>query len=77
MPGPTRDRGDKLVAAVREGRVPADTVKAAARRMLLLLERVGAFEDATMEDEKAIDRPEHRALILLSKCRRSEEADHE
>jgi beta-glucosidase len=63
MPGPTRNRGEKLVAAVREGRVPAETVKAAARRMLLLLERVGAFADATMEDEKAVDRPEHRALI--------------
>jgi len=63
MPGPTRDRGEKLVAAVREGRVPAETLKAAARRMLLLLERVGAFEDAPMEDEKAIDRPEHRELI--------------
>lgn len=63
MPGPTRDRGEKLVAAVREGRVPADTVKAAARRILLLLERVGAFADASMEDEKAVDRPEHRALI--------------
>lgn len=63
MPGPTRDRGEKLVAAVREGRVPAETVKAAARRMLLLLERVGAFADPTMEDEKAVDRPEHRALI--------------
>lgn len=63
MPGPTRDRGEKLVAAVREGRVPAETVKAAARRILLLLERVGAFADPAMEDEKAIDRPEHRALI--------------
>ncbi|KPF60963.1 glycoside hydrolase family 3 C-terminal domain-containing protein [Rhizobium sp. AAP116] len=63
MPGPTRDRGEKLVAAVREGRVPAETVKAAARRMLLLLERVGAFEDPKMEEEKAVDRPEHRALI--------------
>lgn len=63
MPGPTRDRGEKLVAAVREGRVPAETVKAAARRILLLLERVGAFADPAMEEEKAIDRPEHRALI--------------
>lgn len=63
MPGPTRDRGEKLVTAVREGIVPAETVKAAARRVLLLLERVGAFEDPKMEEEKAIDRPEHRALI--------------
>ena len=63
MPGPTRDRGEKLVAAVREGRVPAETVKAAARRILLLLERVGAFADPSMEEERAVDSPEHRALI--------------
>ena len=63
MPGPTRDRGDKLVNAVREGRVPAETVKAAARRILLLLERVGAFADPGMHEEQAVDRPEHRALI--------------
>jgi beta-glucosidase len=63
MPGPTRDRGDKLVAAVREGRVPAETVRAAARRILLLLERVGAFADPSMLEERAVDRPEHRALI--------------
>jgi beta-glucosidase len=63
MPGPTRDRGEKLVAAVREGRVQAETVKAAARRILLLLERVGAFADPAMHEEQAVDRPEHRALI--------------
>jgi beta-glucosidase len=63
MPGPTRDRGEKLVNAVREGRVPAETVKAAARRILLLLERVGAFADPGMHEEQAVDRPEHRALI--------------
>lgn len=63
MPGPTRDRGEKLVAAVRENRVPAETVKSAARRILLLLERVNAFADPKMEEEKAVDRPEHRALI--------------
>ncbi len=63
MPGPTRDRGEKLVAAVNEGRVPAETVKAAARRILLLLERVGAFADPSMPEERAEDRPEHRALV--------------
>ena len=63
MPGPTRDRGDKLVAAVKSGEVKAETVRAAARRMLLLLERVGAFADGTMHEEQAIDRPEHRTLI--------------
>ncbi|PDS76167.1 beta-glucosidase [Rhizobium sp. L43] len=63
MPGPARDRGEKLVAAVREGKVEAATVKAAARRMLLLLERVGAFEKKPDLSERAIDLPEDRALI--------------
>ncbi|AHG49297.1 beta-glucosidase (plasmid) [Rhizobium leguminosarum bv. trifolii CB782] len=63
MPGPARDRGEKLVAAVREGKVEAATVKAAARRMLLLLERVGAFEKTPALTERAIDLPEDRALI--------------
>ncbi|KEA09372.1 beta-glucosidase [Rhizobium rhizogenes] len=63
MPGPARDRGDKLVQAVMDGKVDAETVKAAARRILVLLERVGAFADSTMHDERAEDRPHHRALI--------------
>ncbi|ULR47402.1 glycoside hydrolase family 3 C-terminal domain-containing protein [Rhizobium sp. K102] len=63
MPGPARDRGDKLVTAVREGKVEAATVRAAARRMLLLLERVGAFEKKPDLSERAVDLPEDRALI--------------
>jgi beta-glucosidase len=63
MPGPARDRGDKLVQAVRDGRVSAATVRASARRMLVLLERVGAFADPVMREEKAQDQPHHRALI--------------
>ncbi|MBB5663708.1 beta-glucosidase [Rhizobium leguminosarum] len=63
MPGPARDRGEKLVAAVREGKVEAATVRAAARRMLLLLERVGAFESKPDLTERAVDLPEDRALI--------------
>jgi beta-glucosidase len=63
MPGPTRDRGDKLVAAVREGRVGADKVRAAARNVLKLIERVGAFDDPGIPAERSVDRPEHRALI--------------
>ncbi|MGR9277950.1 glycoside hydrolase family 3 C-terminal domain-containing protein (plasmid) [Rhizobium leguminosarum] len=63
MPGPARDRGEKLVAAVREGRVEAATVRAAAQRILLLLERVGAFEKKPDLTEQAVDLPEDRALI--------------
>ena len=69
MPGPTRDRGKKLIQAVKDGLVSAETVRKSARRILTLLERVGAFEDnhkssqIDVENEQAIDRPEHRALI--------------
>ncbi|ANM14947.1 MULTISPECIES: glycoside hydrolase family 3 C-terminal domain-containing protein [unclassified Rhizobium] len=63
MPGPARDRGEKLVAAVREGKVEAAAVRAAARRILVLLERVGAFENKPDLTERAIDLPEDRALI--------------
>lgn len=63
MPGPTRDRGDKLVAAVREGRIGADKVRAAALRVLRLIERVGGFEQGAIPAEQATDKPAHRALI--------------
>jgi beta-glucosidase len=63
MPGPTRERGKKLVEAVRSGKVSADAVRESARRILRLIARVGAFDDPTIAEEQAIDRPEHRALI--------------
>lgn len=63
MPGPTRDRGDKLVAAVRAGELGADRVRDAARRVLTLIDRVGGFDAPAIPQERAIDRPAHRALI--------------
>ncbi|WP_036839292.1 beta-glucosidase family protein [Pleomorphomonas oryzae] len=63
MPGPTRDRGDKLVAAVRSGDVQAEKVRDAARRVLTLIERVGGFDAPDIPGEQAIDKPAHRALI--------------
>ena len=63
MPGPTRDRGEKLVAAVANGEVKPETVREAARRILTLLERVGAFEKVPDLSEHALDLPEDRALI--------------
>jgi beta-glucosidase len=63
MPGPARERGPKLVQAVRAGQVSAEAVQESARRVLRLIARVGAFDDPTIPDEQALDRPEHRALI--------------
>ncbi len=63
MPGPTRDRGDKLVAAVKAGLVSEATVRERARNMLRLMARVGSLDDHRAHHEVAKDRPEHRALI--------------
>lgn len=63
MPGPGWFRGPRLVEAVRDGRVDAAAVADSARRLLRLIARVGAFDDPTIPDEQATDRPEHRALI--------------
>lgn len=63
MPGPTRDRGAKLVAAVEAGEVSRDTVRTRALAMLRLMERVGALRDLRPFAERADDRPGTRALI--------------
>ncbi|WP_413228983.1 glycoside hydrolase family 3 C-terminal domain-containing protein [Agrobacterium larrymoorei] len=63
MPGPTRDRGEKLVQAVKDGKVKAETVREAARRILTLLERVGAFATEPDLTESSLDTPEDRELI--------------
>ncbi|GAA2011540.1 glycoside hydrolase family 3 C-terminal domain-containing protein [Nocardiopsis rhodophaea] len=46
MPGPATVYGDRLVAAVREGRVPESAVDAMARRVLRLAARVGLLDGA-------------------------------
>lgn len=62
MPGPTRDRGAKLVAAVESGAVDASLVRAAARRMLSLIDRLGAITDGGPATETTRDLPDDRAL---------------
>ena len=63
MPGPARDRGEKLIAAVEAGTVPAATVRERALNILRLMERTGALDDDRPFAEHANDRPQHRALI--------------
>ncbi len=63
MPGPSRDRGEKLVAAVAAGLVTAATVRERCGNVLRLMQRTGALAEVRGHEEKAEDRPEHRALI--------------
>jgi beta-glucosidase len=63
MPAPSRERGQKLVDAVNDGRLPAQAVRDCARRVLQLAERVGSFADPLIPAERADDVPAHRQLI--------------
>jgi beta-glucosidase len=63
MPGPARDRGQKLVDAVNAGEVSLETLDKRVLAMLRLMERVGSIDDNRPFVERADDRPEHRALI--------------
>jgi beta-glucosidase len=63
MPGPPRDRGQKLIDAVKSGEVSIETLDRRVVAMLRLMERVGSLDDHRDFHERADDRPEHRALI--------------
>ncbi|QQR36893.1 glycoside hydrolase family 3 C-terminal domain-containing protein [Devosia oryziradicis] len=63
MPGPPRDRGQKLIDAVNSGAVSQDTLHERVINMLRLMERVGSLDDHSEWQERAHDRPEHSALI--------------
>lgn len=63
MPGPTRDRGAKLVAAVHAGEVSVETVRSLALNILRWMARTGALHDQAEWVERADVRPEHAALI--------------
>ena len=63
MPGPPRDRGGKLVAAVESGEVSRETIAERVRAVLGVMEWTGALHDQTAFAEIVDDRPKTRALI--------------
>ncbi len=63
MPGPSRDRGAALVAAVRDSAIDAGAVRLLAGRMLLLMQRTGVIGRSDQPAEGSADDPAHRALI--------------
>ncbi|KQN71521.1 glycoside hydrolase family 3 C-terminal domain-containing protein [Devosia sp. Leaf64] len=63
MPGPARDRGQKLIDAVNSGAVSQETLDKRVLAMLRLMQRTGSLDDHRPHSEQANDRPEHRALI--------------
>ena len=63
MPGPGRQRKDKLVAALKAGEVSEADIREAAGHVLDWIDSVGAFASPAIEAERAEDLPETRALI--------------
>ena len=63
MPGPPRDRGQMLIDAVKSGEVTADMVRERVTNVLRLAMRTGGIDDERPYEERADDRPAHRALI--------------
>jgi beta-glucosidase len=63
MPGPPRDRGQKLIGAVTSGEVSGDKLRERVLNVLRLAVRTGAIDDERPYEERADDRPAHRALI--------------
>lgn len=72
MPGPARQRGEKLLAAARGPTSdPAllAAIKTGARHVLELVARTGRWGKFDEAAEEAVDRPEHRALIRKAGAR--------
>ncbi|HEY64224.1 MAG TPA: beta-glucosidase [Caldilineae bacterium] len=62
MPGPARLMGPRLLQAVKDGQVSEEVIDDKVRRLLRIVLLSGVMEHPE-EPEKAIDKPEHRALI--------------
>ncbi|MBN1991610.1 MAG: glycoside hydrolase family 3 C-terminal domain-containing protein [Anaerolineae bacterium] len=63
MPGPPQWMGDKLLQAVKEGRVSEAVIDDKVRRLLRIVFKSGVFDDPAERPEQAVDSPEHRRLI--------------
>ena len=64
MPGPAIFRdGPQVREGLQKGTIKSEAVDEAARCVLRIVMRSGAFEHPAAQEEQAIDRPEHRTLI--------------
>jgi beta-glucosidase len=64
MPGPAvRRTSNAVTAAAKSGKLREDDIDKCVAALLKLLKRAGKFEHPGIPPERAIDLPEHRALI--------------
>jgi len=62
MPGPARFFGDELVSAVNNGEVSEEVIDDKVRRILRIVVKSGAFDEARTVSEESSNTPEHRKL---------------
>jgi beta-glucosidase len=64
MPGPARWMSDEMVRkALSSGDLTEHALDDKVRRLLLTIQRAGAFENPELQPDRSADLPEHRALI--------------
>ena len=63
MPGPARWLGANMLQSVKDGQVSEAIVDDKVRRLLLLIDRVGALDNPGISPERAADSPKQRALL--------------
>ncbi|MHB8464478.1 MAG: beta-glucosidase H [Acidimicrobiales bacterium] len=62
MPGPARFFGPALADAVVNGEVDESLLDGQVRRLLSVIDRVGAWDDPPKAEERSVDRADHREL---------------
>lgn len=63
MPGPPKWRGEKLLRAIKDGKVTEATIGTSARRVLKLARRLGCFAHPDEPKEVALDNPDRDRFI--------------
>ena len=63
IPWPVYHYGEKIVYAVNSGELDEEIVNSSVHRLLLLLERTGAFEDPLQVPERELDNPDDKILV--------------
>ncbi|MBN2550441.1 MAG: glycoside hydrolase family 3 C-terminal domain-containing protein [Anaerolineales bacterium] len=64
MPGPTRWMGEHVHQALEAGETSLADIDDSARRLLRTFFRVGVMDAQQMQPEQAVDKPEHRQVVL-------------
>ena len=63
MPGPSNVWGEALLDSVKQGNVDEQIINDKVKRILSVAKFSKRFDSPDLQDEKAIDKPEHRKLL--------------